>query len=176
VDKVIRLGAAVGMANHTLLISRDGTETPIDDSAAPIREAGAPLIGVVLIFRDVTDQRSASVSASHLAAIIENSADAIVSTTLSGVVQSWNPAAQKIFGYEAAEMLGRPLSVIVPVERRPEEQQILERLRHGAPSVRLQTERLTKAGRSIKVSFTAAPILDREGKLIGASKIILQLG
>jgi PAS domain S-box-containing protein len=176
VDKVIRVGAPVGMANHTLLISRDGSETPIDDSAAPIRDAGGPLFGVVLVFRDVSDQRRASVATSHLAAIIENSPDAIISTTMTGIVQSWNPAAQRIFGYEAAEILGRPLSLIVPIERRPEEQQILDRLRQGAPSVRLQTERLTKGGSIIKVSFTAAPILDRDGKLIGASKIILQLG
>src|SRR5204862_158032 len=90
VEKVLRLGKVVALGNHTLLLARDGTEVPIDDSAAPIRTGDGPVFGVVLVFRDVSEQRKADFARARLAAIVEFSGDAIVTKDLNGIVQTWN--------------------------------------------------------------------------------------
>ena len=101
VTKVLREGTVVGMANHTVLIGQDGTETPIDDSGAPIRSEGGPIQGTVLVFRDITERRRAEATSRLLASIVESSADGIYSKDLNGVVTSWNKGAEHIFGYSA---------------------------------------------------------------------------
>ena len=88
VDRALREGAVVGLANHTLLIARDGREIPIDDSAAPIRQGDGPVLGVALVFRDVTEQRAAQRAQARLAAIVEFSGDAIVTKNLDRVIQT----------------------------------------------------------------------------------------
>src|SRR5262249_49496624 len=103
VEKVIETGHVVGLANHTVLIARDGTEYAIDASAAPIRDRTGAVAGVVLIFRDITERRRVEIDARRLAAIVESSDDAIVSKDLNGIVTSWNQAAERIFGYSAEE-------------------------------------------------------------------------
>ena len=108
VDKVLELGTTTGLTNHTLLISKAGTSVPIDDSAAAIREQGGPLFGVVLVFRDVSSQRTAQLAQARLAAIVEFSGDAIVTKDLDGVVPTWNASAERLFGYRADEIVGRP--------------------------------------------------------------------
>ncbi len=88
--KTLQEGVVVGLANHSVLIARDGTERPIDDSAAPmLDESGVP-VGAVLVFRDVSERRQAEVAQARLAAIVESSQDAIVSKTLDGVIRTWN--------------------------------------------------------------------------------------
>jgi PAS domain S-box-containing protein len=172
VDKVLREGRVVGMANHTVLIAKDGTRTPIDDSAAPIRENhGAPQ-GVVLVFRDVTQERAAQRVQAHLAAIVQYSGDAIVTKNLDGIVQSWNAAAEKLFGYRPDEIIGRSITMLLPPERLHEEAEILARLRNGQPSERLETVRITKDGRRLHVSINISPLRDRDGHIVGASKIV----
>lgn len=113
VGKVLRTGAVVGLANHTVLISRTGQEVPIDDSAAPIQLPDGQMFGVVLIFRDITEQRQAEHARGWLAAIVESSEDAIVSKRLDGTITSWNPAAERLFGYSAEEIIGQPITRIV---------------------------------------------------------------
>ncbi|MDB5297603.1 MAG: Chemotaxis protein methyltransferase CheR [Phycisphaerales bacterium] len=107
----------------------------------------------------------------RLAAIVESSDDAIVSKTLTGVVTSWNKGAQRIFGYTAAEMVGRPISVLFPPERLNEEPQILARLHRGERVDHFETVRVTKDGRLVDVSVTISPVRDATGKIVGASKI-----
>ena len=172
VDKVIREGVVVGLANHTILIAKNGVETPIDDSAAPIRSgADGSLVGVVLVFRDVAERRAAELAALRLAAIVEGSDDAIIGKNLTGVVTTWNPGAEKLFGYTAAEMIGQPIYRLLPVERYREEQEILARLQRGERVDHFETVRMRKDGTPVEVSLTISPIRDSEGYLIGASKI-----
>ena len=171
VAKVLREGAIVGLANHTVLVSKNGREIPIDDSAAPIRDSAGNLIGTILVFRDVTEQRAAELAARRLAAIVENSDDAIIGKDLKGIVTSWNKAAERIFGYTAAEMIGKPITLVVPPDRQNEEQDILARLQRGDRMDHFETIRQTKAGRHLQVWLTISPIRDAEGKVVGASKI-----
>jgi PAS domain S-box-containing protein len=172
VDKVLRLGTVVGLANHTLLLRKDGVEIPIDDSAAPIRVAGGPLLGVVLVFRDFTEHRKAQQTSARLAAIVEFSGDAILTKNLDGAIQTWNAGAERLFGYRAEEIIGRPVTVLIPPDRLAEEEQIIGRLRRGLPSERMDTIRISKDGRPIPVLVTASPLKDSEDNVIGASKII----
>jgi PAS domain S-box-containing protein len=106
-----------------------------------------------------------------LAAIIESSDDAIVSKTLDGVIQSWNRAAEVMFGYTAAEAIGRHITLIIPPELHHEEDEILAKLRRGERIAHYETIRRTKDGRDLNISLTVSPIRDASGRVIGASKV-----
>lgn len=175
VDRVLRDGNVVGLGNHTVLIARNGSETPIDDSAAPIKEPGQTVAGVVLVFRDVRGQRLAEATRAQLAAIVETSGDAIVSKSIDGTVLTWNAAARNLFGYEAEEIVGRSIITLIPPELRDEEDMILARLRSGRPSELIETTRLTKDGRRIPVSVRVSPLRNADGEIIGASKTVRDL-
>ena len=177
--RVLRHGVVVGLANHTVLIRKDGDERAIDDSAAPIRDERGRVSGCVLIFRDVTaqrrverDQASQLLTARFLAAIVESSDDAIISKSLQGIIQSWNAAAQRLFGYTAEEAVGRHISLVIPAERIAEEDQIIASLKAGQRVDHFETERVRRDGKRILVSLTISPIKDEAGRVIGASKIV----
>lgn len=112
----------------------------------------------------------ASVQA-RLSAIVEFSADAIISKTFEGVIQTWNRGAERIFGYTAAEAMGKPINLIIPADRQDEEVKILERLRAGEHIETFETIRRRKDGVEIPVSVTISPVRSEDGTLIGASKI-----
>src|SRR5579883_96225 len=170
--KVFRTGHTVALANHTILLANDGRETPIDDSAAPIQHPNGMLSGVVLVFRDFTEQKRAQETNARLAAIVEFSGDAIFTQSLAGVIQSWNAGAERLFGYRAAEIIGRPNHLLFPPERRREEHEILERVQKGRLVERLESVRLAKDGRQIPVSISISPIKDPDGYVIGISEVI----
>jgi PAS domain S-box-containing protein len=177
--KALREGVVVGLANHTLLVGKDGVERPIDDSAAPIKDAAGAVSGCVLIFRDVShrrrwekDEAGRLQSARLLASIVESSDDAIISKSLNGVIQSWNAAAERLFGYSAADAVGRHISLVIPPERLAEEDQIIASLKAGRRVDHFETERVRSDGRRILVSLTVSPIKDDNGTVIGASKIV----
>lgn len=107
----------------------------------------------------------------RLAAIVESSEDAIVSKDLQGVVTSWNRAAETMFGYAAHEIIGRPITAIIPPERFEEEASILDRVRRGEKLVHFETLRQRKGGRIVPVSLTISPIRDTNGRIVGVSKI-----
>jgi PAS domain S-box-containing protein len=171
VARVLREGTIVGLANHTLLIARDGTEIPIDDSGAPILGENGRVQGTVLVFRNVSARRRAEAATGLLASIVESSDDAIVSKDLNGAVTSWNKGAEKIFGYSAEEMIGQPIAILAPDDRKDEMPLILERIRRGEPIRYYQTVRRAKGGELIHVSVTISPLRDALGRVIGASKI-----
>jgi len=119
VQKVLREGLVVGLANHTVLIAKGGAETPIEDSAAPIRDRQGAVAGVVMVFRDVTEDRAAEIllraSEARKAAILETALDAIITIDGAGRVVEFNPAAERIFGYDRGAAVGRDISeLIVP--------------------------------------------------------------
>jgi PAS domain S-box-containing protein len=177
-QRALREGVVVGLANHTVLIRRDGSECPIDDSAAPIKDARGHVSGCVLIFRDVTPQRqierekhSQLLTARRLAAIVESSEVAIVAKRLDGTIESWNAAAERLFGYTAAEAVGRHISLVIPPERLAEEDRIIATLKQGRQIEHFETERIRSDGRRVVVSLSVAPIKDHDGNVVGASKM-----
>jgi len=107
----------------------------------------------------------------YLAAIVQNADDAIVSKDLNSIVTSWNPAAARIFGYTADEMIGQSILRIVPLELAGEENEIVSRIRRGERIDHFETKRRRKDGTVIDVSLTISPIRDGGGTIIGASKI-----
>jgi PAS domain S-box-containing protein len=176
--RALREGVVVGLANHTILIKKDGSECPIDDSAAPIRNEQGHVSGCVLIFRDVTAQRlierekaNQLLTARLLASIVESSNDAIISKSLGGIIQSWNAAAERLFGYTSEQAVGRHISIVIPPERLSEEEQIIASLKEGKRIEHYETERVRSDGQCITVSLTISPIKDDSGNVIGASKI-----
>jgi PAS domain S-box-containing protein len=171
VTKVLREGAVVELANHTILIAQDGTEVPIDDSGAPIRGEGGTVQGTVLVFRDVTARRSAEVTGRLLASIVESSDDAIIGHDLNGIIVSWNRGAGRIFGYSAEEILGLPASTLTPADCVDEMPQVLSRIGKGERVDQYQALRQTKSGQTINVAVTVSPVHDSLGRIIGASKI-----
>ena len=176
--KALREGIVVGLANHTVLIQKDGRECPIDDSAAPITDERGQVAGCVLIFRDITVQRGLEkdkanqlLTARLLASIVESSDDAIISKSLDGVIQSWNAGAEHVFGYTSDQAVGRHISLIIPPDRIAEEDEIVARLKAGERIEHFETERARSDGQRILVSLTISPVRDAAGTVVGASKI-----
>jgi PAS domain S-box-containing protein len=121
--------------------------------------------------RDVSNGKQAERAQALLAAIVDSADDAIIAKDLNGVIQSCNAAAERVFGYAAAEMVGRPVRMLIPAERQSEEDDILERLRQGERVDHFETVRVRKDGRLIDVALTISPVRDTAGTIIGASKI-----
>src|SRR5215203_525306 len=121
--------------------------------------------------RDITERKQDEEVRARLAAIVESSEDAIIAKTLEGVITDWNRGAQKIYGYSAEEVLGKPINILVPSDRPNEIPMILERLRHGEAIDHFETVRLAKDGRRLDISLTISPIKDSAGNIVGASTI-----
>src|SRR5580765_1740825 len=121
--------------------------------------------------QDGTEPNEAEEALARLAAIVESSHDAIVSKTLTGIIQSWNSGAERLFGYKAHEAIGKPITLIIPPERHDEEQEILARLARGERVEHFETVRISKQGRRIDISLTVSPVRDRTGRIVGASKV-----
>jgi len=133
---------------------------------APANSAAAD--GILL---DIGIRRSAQLANNRLAAIVSSSDDAIIGKTLDGIVTDWNRSAEVIFGYRAEEMIGKPITVLLPRGLEEEEQEILSRVRKGEKLDHFETRRRCKDGRIIDVSVTVSPVWDENGTLIGASKV-----
>jgi PAS domain S-box-containing protein len=116
-------------------------------------------------------EESEAVTRARLVAIVESSNDVIVSKTLDGIITSWNQTAEHVFGWTAAEAIGRHITLIVPDDRRAEEDDVLARLRRGERIDHFETVRRTKDGRRVDMSITVSPIKDATGRIVGASKV-----
>src|ERR1044071_7802790 len=117
------------------------------------------------------DFGSAELAQAWLAAIVESADDAIISKTLEGVITSWNKGAERIFGYTADEIIGKPVTILFPPEHIDEEPAILARIRSGQRVEQYETVRLHKDGTPVDISLTVSPIRDRRGHIVGASKV-----
>ncbi|HLZ88161.1 MAG TPA: PAS domain S-box protein [Puia sp.] len=122
-------------------------------------------------FTDGAAQRELEQKQAMLAAIVDHSEDAIISKTLDGVIMSWNRSAERLFGYTEAEAIGKHISILIPPDKLPEEDMIIDRIRHGQRVPPLQTVRVAKDGHLVPVSIAVSPIRSRDGRIIGASKI-----
>lgn len=127
--------------------------------------------GFVALVVDVTERKQAEAQVRALATIVESSDDAIIGYTLDGIITSWNPGAEQLYGYTAAEAMGKPLSLIIPPEQAEELADIMMRLRLGERIEHHETIRLTKDGRHLDVSVSIAPIIDNDGSVVGAATI-----
>ena len=171
VKRVLSEGRIVGLANHTILIAKDGTERAIDDSASPIRDADGAIQGVVLIFRDLTERRRAERTRLQLAAIVESSDDAIIGKDMDGIIRSWNRGAERLYGYTAAEVIDKPVSILMPPDHLDDFPILMERLKRGERIEHYETVRVCKDGRRLDVSLCISPIKDENERVVGASKV-----
>jgi PAS domain S-box-containing protein len=136
-----------------------------------IKNSEGDIVGAVNCFQDVTERRIAEDAALRLAAIVESSDDAIVGKDLDGIITSWNAGAERIFGYMAEEIIGKPITILIPPNYQKEEEAIIERIRRGQRVEHFETIRQRKHGSLIDVSMTISPVKNSQGKIIGASKI-----
>ncbi len=127
--------------------------------------------GIAVFFRDITKMKEAEREQARLASIIAGTDDAIISKNLDGIVETWNAGAERLFGYGADEIIGRPMSVLLPPDRPDEEDRILSELRAGRHIHHFETRRLRKDGVVVDVSVTVSPLRDHSGRIVGASKI-----
>lgn len=156
---------------YTTRLSKAGEHIPVSLTVSPIRDDTGNIIGCSQIVDDVSKEIQAERQQAMLAAIIEGSDDAIVSKNLDGMITTWNRGAETMFGYKAREVIGRHISLLWPAEKVDEEKRIIETIKKGMKVDHYQTVRIHKDGSSLFVSLTVSPIRDKEGKIIGASKI-----
>jgi len=129
------------------------------------------MTGTVRVARDVSGRLQSERAARRLAAIVASSDDAIISKDLNGIVMSWNDAAERMFGYTADEMIGESIRKLIPADRQSEEDEVLSRLRRGEKVDHFDTIRQHKSGTLVPISLTVSPVLDADGRVVGASKI-----
>jgi PAS domain S-box-containing protein len=155
-----------------IIIERpDGQRLTALAHANPIFDAGGHLLGAVNVLVDITERKQVEELRHSLAAIIESSDDAIIGKTLDGIITSWNRGAERLYGYTAAEIIGKPISLLIPPDLRNELPDILERLKRGEPLDHYETQRLRRDGACLDISLTISPIRDALGQIIGASAI-----
>ena len=156
---------------ETIRKTKDGNKISIALSISPIKNVNGDIIGISKIVRDISGQNEANEKQAVLAAIVDSSDDAIISKTLFGIITSWNYAASKMFGYTEAEAMGKHISIIIPPDRIDEEAMIIESIRNGKKIQHFETVRVARDGRELNISLTVSPVRNKDGKIIGASKI-----
>jgi PAS domain S-box-containing protein len=148
-----------------------GERRMVHGSYLPERDGLGNVVGWVASLVDITERDAAEQTARQLASIVESSDDAIVSKSLDGIVTSWNAGAERLFGYSSDEMIGQPITKVIPHDRQDEEPRILSRLRRGERVDHFETVRRRKDGRLLDVSLTISPVRHGDGRIVGASKI-----
>jgi PAS domain S-box-containing protein len=156
----------------------DGTRVPFIPYPTPLFDASGALIGAVNTLVDITERyeaerniRESEARYRGIAAIVESSQDAVLTMNLEGIITNWNHGATRLFGYTADEVIGKPIMMLIPVERHDEEPIILARIRRGEHIDHYETIRRRKDGSTVDISLTVSPVKDPEGRIIGASKI-----
>ena len=152
------------------IIGLKGVRCHMETHAAPLRHVDGTTVHLA-VTHEITERRRAESAAQLFHAIVDSSDDAIISKNLNGIITSWNGAAQRLFGYTADEIIGRPVTMIIPSDRQEEEPEILARLKRGERVEHFETLRRKKDGTLIDISLTISPVRDGQGNIVGASKI-----
>jgi PAS domain S-box-containing protein len=149
----------------------DGTRVSFMSYPTPLFDSSGVLTGAVNALVDITERYQAEQAAQRLAAIVESSDDAVLAKDLNGILTSWNQGAERLFGYTPEEVIGKPVTILIPVDRHDEEAEILSRIRAGKRVDHYETIRRRKDGSLVEVSLTVSPIRNPRGRIVGASKI-----
>jgi PAS domain S-box-containing protein len=136
-----------------------------------LHDASGAFIGAMNMLIDMSEHQRAEQASQRLAAIVESSDDAIVSKDLDGVIATWNKGAERLFGYLEQEIVGKPITILIPEQHRDEENRILQRIRRGERIDHFETMRQRRDGSLVSISLTVSPITDDSGRIVGASKI-----
>jgi PAS domain S-box-containing protein len=151
---------------------KSGIIFPVSITLSPVKNQEGELIGATQVIRNISaTDKLADEKQAILASIIDTSDDAIISKSMEGIITSWNTGAEKIFGYTAKEAIGQPVQMLIPKERVTEEDFILSIIKKGEQIQHFHTTRLSKTGDEIPISLTASPVKDKDGTIIGISKI-----
>lgn len=150
---------------------KNGKYRWVEDRQQLFREPAGESVEIVGVWTDITERKLTEQVQRCLSAIVEFSEDAIIGKTLDGIITSWNPAAEQLFGYSAAEIIGQPMLKLFPPERQHEEVEILEHIGRGEKVGNYETVRVRKDGVRVAIAVTISPIHDSEGRITGASKI-----
>lgn len=160
----------MGKGRELFGLRKDGGEIPIEIGLNSLQTpAGVFTVASII---DITDRRRAEESEQHMTALVSSAQDAILTKNLRGIVRSWNAGAERLLGYRADEIVGRPITLLIPEDRQSEEVVILDTIRSGQRVAHFETIRRRKDGTLVDVSLTVSPILDRYGAIVGASKIM----
>ena len=166
------LAGAVEKCEEEQFVRADGTVNWIRWEVRPWRESNGQIGGILVFSEDVSSRKHDEEVRARLAAIVVHSDDAIIGKGLDSVITSWNAGAEKVFGFSSDEMIGRPITRIIPPDRQREEDLIMGQIKRGQVVDHFETLRQAKDGRLINVSVTVSPIKDAQGKITGASKIV----
>jgi PAS domain S-box-containing protein len=169
---VVEQAVAAGRSYITeyRIVARDGTLRWVLERGQAVLGPEGHLVLDGAIF-DVTERKTAADEVAKLAAIVESSDDAIMASSLDGVITSWNSGAEQIFGYSAVEVLGRPITILAPPDHAEEPTKLLSKAADGQGVIHHETVRLRKDGKLIDVSLTISPLRDVAGNIVGASAI-----
>lgn len=156
---------------ETVRMRKDGSFVDISLVVSPIKDASGKIIGASKIARDISDRKNADRIQENFKAIVESSEDAIISKDLNGIVQSWNPGAERIFGYKPDEIIGKSITLLIPQGMENEEPEIISRIRQGKRVDHYETVRRRKDGKLVHISLSISPVKDSSGTVVGAAKI-----
>ena len=160
---------------ESVRVRKDGRAVPVSLTISPTYDQTGAVKGVSVLYRDMTELKKLETRNTLLASIVADSNDAIMSESLDGVITSWNPAAERIYGYSAEEMIGQTFSNLIPSQNRQQENQLWATIHDGHLVKDLETVRIRKNGSAFPASLTMSPILDLTGAIIGTSTIVRDL-
>ena len=168
--EVLRTGVSVN--DQEIMIERpDGSRGIALANIGVLKDHTGNLTGAVDCFQDITERRHNEEMVQRLASVVDTSNDAILTKSLDNIITSWNKGAERLFGYTAEEVLGKPVTILVPTDRHHEEPTILERIRSGERIEHYETVRQRKDGGLVEISLSVSPIKNVQGKIVGASDI-----